>query len=339
MKDSIDYKKAGVDIKAGEKAVDLIKPLAKNTFSKDVVTDIGSFGALFKLDLSRWTKPILVSSTDSVGTKVHIANMLQKWDTLGQDIVNHCVNDILTQGAYPLFFLDYIGIGKVLPRHIQEIVKGLTQACKENDCALIGGELAEMPSLYSDDDFDLVGTIIGCVNEDKVISGKTISDSDILLGFPSTGLHTNGYTLARKIVFDIMQLKPGSFIEDLHSTIAEVLLAVHKSYYPILQPYIENKIIKGLAHITGGGIPGNLKRIIPGGFSAVVQKDSWEIPPLFEMLQKGGNVHIDEMYRAFNMGIGMIAIVDEEHADIIIEGTDAMIIGSIEKGKKKVVLQ
>jgi len=335
----MDYKKAGVDISAGEKAVDLIKPLAKSTFSQNVVMDIGSFGSLFKLDLSKWKQPILVSSTDSVGTKVQVANLAQKWGTVGQDIVNHCVNDILTQGAYPLFFLDYIGIGKVIPRHVEEIVKGLALACRENDCALIGGELAEMPSLYQKDDFDLVGTIVGCVDEKNTISGKTISEGDMLLGFSSTGLHTNGYTLARKIVFDLLKLKPDSYIDELGKPVAEALLAVHKSYYPILKPFIDRHVIKGLTHITGGGIPGNLKRIIPDGISAIVKKDSWNIPPLFKLLQQGGQVEENEMYRAFNMGIGMIAVVTEKNANQMLNQTDAKVIGTIIKGKQKVVLQ
>ncbi len=334
----MNYKKAGVDISAGEKAVELIKPLAKSTFSKNVVMDIGSFGALFKLDLSKWKQPILASSTDSVGSKVQVANLAQKWDTVGQDIVNHCVNDILTQGAFPLFFLDYIGIGKVIPQHVEKIMKGLSLACRENDCALIGGELAEMPSLYQKDDFDLVGTIIGCVDEENAISGKTISDSDVLLGFSSTGLHTNGYTLARKIVFDLLKLKPDSYINELGKTIAEALLAVHRSYYPILKPFIDKRIIKGLAHITGGGIPGNLKRIIPGGMSAIVKKTSWEVPPLFNFLQQEGQVDEDEMYRAFNMGIGMIAVVNKLEANTILEQTDAHVIGTIIKGVQKVVI-
>lgn len=335
----MDYKKAGVDISAGEKAVDLIKPLAKSTFSKNVVMDIGSFGALFKLDLSKWKQPILVSSTDSVGSKVQVANLAQKWDTVGQDIVNHCVNDILAQGAYPLFFLDYIGIGKVIPQHVQEIVKGLALACRQNDCALIGGELAEMPSLYQKDDFDLVGTIVGCVDEENIISGKTISKGDVLLGFSSTGIHTNGYTLARKIVFDMMKLKPDSYIKELEKTLAEALLAVHRSYYPVLKSFIDIHIIKGLAHITGGGIPGNLKRIIPDGKSAIIRKDSWNVPAIFRFLQQGERVEEAEMYRAFNMGIGMIAVVNEENANEILEQTDAKVIGTIIQGEQKVVLQ
>lgn len=339
MNDKIDYKKAGVDISAGEKAVELIKPLAKSTFSRNVVTDIGSFGALFKLDLTKWKQPILVSSTDSVGSKVQVANLAQKWDTVGQDIVNHCVNDILTQGAYPLFFLDYIGIGKVVPEHVEDIVKGIALACRENDCSLIGGELAEMPSLYQKDDFDLVGTIVGCVDEKNAISGKTISDGDVLLGFSSTGLHTNGYSLARKIMFDILNLKPDSYINELGKPVAEALLAVHRSYYPILKPFIDEHIIKGLAHITGGGIPGNLKRIIHKGMSAIVTKNSWEVPALFRFLQQGEQVEEAEMYRTFNMGIGMIAVVNEENVNQILKKTDAKVIGTIIKGKQKVVLQ
>ncbi len=339
MNNKINYKKAGVDISAAEKAVELIKPLAKSTFSRNVVTDIGSFGALFKLDLTKWKQPILVSSTDSVGSKVQVANLAQKWDTVGQDIVNHCVNDILTQGAYPLFFLDYIGIGKVIPKHVEEIMIGLALACRENDCALIGGELAEMPSLYQKDDFDLVGTIVGCVDEENAISGKTISDGDVLLGFSSTGLHTNGYTLARKIMFDILNLKPDSYINELGKPVAEALLAVHRSYYTVLEPFIDQHIIKGLAHITGGGIPGNLKRIIPGGMSAIVKKDSWNVPAIFRFLQQGEQVEEAEMYRTFNMGIGIIAVVNEENVNQILKQTDAKVIGTIIKGKQKVLLQ
>ena len=338
MKEKIDYKKAGVDIGAGEKAVDLIKPLAKSTFSKDVITDIGSFGALFKLDLSQWTHPVLVASTDSVGTKVQVANLAQKWNTVGQDIVNHCVDDILTQGAYPLFFLDYIGISKVEPPHVEEIVKGIAFACKQNNCALIGGELAEMPSLYQNDDFDLVGTIVGCVDQNRAISGNTISEGDVLLGFPSTGLHTNGYSLARKIIFEVLNLEPDSYVNELGTTISEALLAVHRSYYPLLKTFLELDQIKGLAHITGGGIPGNLRRIIPEGISAVVTKSSWDVPPLFTFLQHGGHVDEDEMYRAFNMGIGMIAVVNEENTDVILRNSDAKIIGTIKTGTQKVVL-
>ncbi|HEX38138.1 MAG TPA: phosphoribosylformylglycinamidine cyclo-ligase [Candidatus Cloacimonetes bacterium] len=338
MKNKLDYKKAGVDIDAGEKAVELIKPLAKSTFTKNVVADIGSFGAMYKLDLHRWSHPILVSSTDSVGTKVHIANMMNKWDTVGQDIVNHCVNDILTQGAFPLFFLDYIGIGKVVPEHVQEIVRGISIACKENECTLIGGELAEMPSLYKVGDFDLVGTIVGCVEEDNVISGSEIYAGDILLGFSSTGLHTNGYTLARKIVFELMELNPDSYIDELQDTIGEVLLTVHRSYYMELKSFILQRKLKGIAHITGGGIKGNLKRIIPDGLTAVIDTTAWDIPPLFSLLQKGGNVETDEMFRAFNMGIGLIVVVDQAHVQDVLDDSDAFVIGSIKNGEEKVQL-
>jgi len=339
MKETVDYKKAGVDIKAGEQAVDCIKPLAKSTFSKNVITDIGTFGALYKLDLNHWKSPILVSSTDSVGTKVHIANMMQEWNTVGQDIVNHCVNDILTQGAFPLFFLDYIGIGKVVPKHIEEIVKGLAIACKENECALIGGELAEMPSLYKENDFDLVGTIIGGVEQTNVISGNEISEGDILLGFPSTGLHTNGYTLARHIIFDIMRLQHDTYIQELQTSIGSALLAVHRSYYSLLKPFILQRMIHGIAHITGGGIEGNLKRIIPDGLSANVQKTAWKVPQLFRFLQDGGNIEEAEMYRTFNMGIGTIVLTDEDSGRKILEKTNAQLIGSITHGDRKVLLK
>lgn len=338
MKKQLDYKNSGVDISAGEKAVRFIKPLARKTFNRNVLTEIGSFGALYRLDLKKWNKPVFVSSTDSVGTKILIAKMANKFDTIGQDLVNHCVNDILTQGAKPLYFLDYIGVGKLNPENIKEIVKGLSNACKENEFALIGGEIAEMPSIYQTDDFDLVGTIVGCVEEDKIITGKNISQDDIILGFPSNGLHTNGYSLARKILFEKLNLKIDSFIIEIGNNLSEAFLSIHKSYLHTLIKFIINKKIKGLAHITGGGIPGNLKRIIPDNFSAVIDTKAWNIPDIFNFLKKAGNVDIIEMFHVFNMGIGMIAIVNKTDSDEIISQTDAKRIGKIEIGGQKVII-
>ena len=336
MTNKTDYKNSGVDIVAGEKAVNFIKPLAKKTFDKNVLTEIGSFGALYRLDLNEWNKPIIVSSTDSVGTKVLIAKETNKFDTIGQDLVNHCVNDILTQGAKPLFFLDYIGIGKLNPENIREIVIGLSKSCLENELALIGGEIAEMPGIYQTDDFDLVGTIVGCVEEDRIITGKSICEDDIILGFPSNGLHTNGYSLARNILFEKLNLKIDSYIDEIGKTLHEAFLSIHKSYLHTLIHFIDNKKIKGLAHITGGGIPGNLKRIIPDNLSAVIDTNKWRIPEIFNFLQESGNVDIKEMFHVFNMGIGMIAIVNKTDSEEIISKTEAIKIGKIEKGGQKV---
>ncbi|MBC8525969.1 MAG: phosphoribosylformylglycinamidine cyclo-ligase [Candidatus Cloacimonetes bacterium] len=333
----ITYKNSGVNIIAGEKTVQKIKPLIKKTFDKNVLTDIGSFGALYHLDLKKWQNPVLVSSIDGVGTKILLAKLANKFDTIGQDLVNHCVNDILTQGATPLFFLDYIGVGILKSENITEIVKGLAKACQENNVALIGGEMAEMPDVYHNDDFDLAGTIVGCVEKDKIITGKNIKHGDILLGFPSTGLHTNGYSLARKILFEKLNLNIDSQISELNKTVSEAFLTIHKSYLTTLTVFIKEKQIKGLAHITGGGIPGNLKRIIPDGLSAVIDTNLWKIPTIFTFLQKAGNIDIKEMFNVFNMGIGMIAVVDRDNEKQIISKTDAVKIGIIEKGEQKVI--
>jgi phosphoribosylformylglycinamidine cyclo-ligase len=338
MSEKINYKNSGVDIKSGERAVNLIKPFAKRTFNKNVITELGSFGALYRLNLRKWHNPILVSSTDGVGTKILLAKMAKKYNTIGQDLVNHCVNDILTQGATPLFFLDYIGVGVLNLKNIAKIVKGLAKACQKNEMALIGGEMAEMPSLYQPEDFDLVGTIVGCVEEDKIITGKHIREGDIVLGFPSTGLHTNGYSLARKIILEKLHLKIDSFISELNMRADEAFLSIHKSYLSTLRDVIHAGKIKGLAHITGGGIPGNLKRIIPDRLTAVIDANSWKIPKIFTFLQQAGNVDVKEMFNVFNMGIGMIAVVDKDDAGQIISQTDGFKIGIIERGKQKVII-
>ena len=335
---NITYKNSGVNIIAGEKTVQKIKPLIKKTFDKNVLTDIGSFGALYHLDLKKWQNPVLVSSIDGVGTKILLAKMANRFDTIGQDIVNHCVNDILTQGPTPLFFLDYIGVGILKPENITEIVKGLAKACQENNVALIGGEMAEMPDIYHNDDFDLAGTIVGCVEKEKIITGKNIKQGDIVLGFPSTGLHTNGYSLARKILFEKLNLNIDSQISELNKTVSEAFLTIHKSYLTTLIDFIQAKQFNGLAHITGGGIPGNLKRIIPDGLSAVIYTNLWKIPKIFTFLQQAGNINIKEMFNVFNMGIGMIAVVDKDNEKQIISKTDAVKIGIIKRSSQKVVI-
>ncbi|MEA2103679.1 MAG: phosphoribosylformylglycinamidine cyclo-ligase [Candidatus Cloacimonadota bacterium] len=337
MKAKISYKNSGVDITAGEKTVDLIKPIAKKTFGKNVVTDLGAFGGLYRFDRSKYKDPLLVSSTDGIGTKSIIAKNAKKFDTVGQDLVNHCVDDILTLGATPLFFLDYIGVGKLLPENVAEIVSGLAKACRENRLALIGGETAEMPDIYSGDDFDLVGTIIGVVDSGKSITGEDIQKGDKLIGFSSTGLHTNGYSLARKIVFEKLQLRVDSYVKELGQNIGDALLTIHKSYYNELIGFISEKKINGLAHITGGGIPGNLKRIITDGFSAEVDKSLWKIPSIFRFLQDAGNVSEKEMFSTFNMGIGMIAIVSKNNVDEILRKTNGFQIGEIILGNEEKV--
>jgi phosphoribosylformylglycinamidine cyclo-ligase len=328
---SDDYRQAGVDIEAGEEAVRRIKPLVRRTFGTNVLSSLGSFGGLFALDTNRWKHPVLVSSTDGVGTKLLVARMCERYDTVGRDLVNHCVDDIFVQGAHPLFFLDYIGVGKLSPERIEQIVEGMTNACIDNDTALIGGEMAEMPGIYREDDFDLVGTIVGVVEWEKVITGAKIKAGDTVLGYVSTGLHTNGFSLARKIIFERLGLKPSDLLPGTGQTIGDALLAVHKSYFPLLRDYTDR--VHGMAHITGGGIPGNLKRIIPDGLVAEIDAESWTIPPLFAFLGEGGKVERTEMYRAFNMGIGFIVVASPDEAEAIAVETGGITIGRIARAQ------
>lgn len=325
----MDYKSAGVDIEAGEEAVNRIKPLVKETFNKNVLSEIGGFGGLYQVDLTTWKEPVLVSSADGVGTKLIIARMAGIYDTVGQDLVNHCVNDIFVQGAIPQFFLDYVGVGKLNPQIMEDIIRGFATACKENEMALIGGEMAEMPGIYAEDDFDLAGTIIGMIEKKDIITGANIVANDVLLGFPSTGLHTNGYSLARRILFDKMKLKVDSLVPDVNQTVAEVMLKIHKSYFPILREWAKPDLIHGMAHITGGGIPGNLARVIPANLTAVVNCQSWETPLIYQTMLKHGNLAEAEAYRAFNMGIGMIIATSEAVAAEIMTKTDAIKVGYV----------
>lgn len=325
----MDYKSAGVDIDAGEDAVNRIKPLVKETFNKNVLSEIGGFGGLYQVDLTTWKEPVLVSSADGVGTKLIIARMAGIYDTVGQDLVNHCVNDIFVQGAIPQFFLDYVGVGKLNPQIMEDIIRGFAKACKENEMALIGGEMAEMPGIYAEDDFDLAGTIIGMIEKKDIITGANIAANDVLLGFPSTGLHTNGYSLARRILFDKMKLKVDSLVPEVNQTVAEVMLKVHKSYFPVLREWAKPDLIHGMAHITGGGIPGNLARVMPANLTAVINCQSWETPMIYQTMLKYGNLAEAEAYRAFNMGIGMIIATSEAIATEIMTKTDAIKIGYV----------
>lgn len=327
--EKVNYKDSGVNIEAGEKAVNRIKPIVKSTFNKNVLTNIGGFGGLYALDLKKWKEPILVSSVDGVGTKLIIAQKSGIFDTVGQDLVNHCVDDIFVMGATPQYFLDYIGVGELNPKNIEDIISGFAKACRENGLSLIGGEMAEMPGIYKKEDFDLAGTIVGLVEKKNIITGEKIVAGDVVIGFKSTGLHTNGYSLARKIIFEKLNYSVDTVIPTLNKTVAEAFLTVHKSYYPILKNWVTPGKIHGMAHITGGGIPGNLKRSIPDGLMAEIDCSKWERPEIFKFLEKEGNVDSYEMYRAFNMGIGFNVITSEGIAEEIMKETDGILIGRI----------
>jgi phosphoribosylformylglycinamidine cyclo-ligase len=302
------YRQAGVDIDVGNETVRRIKALARPTFTPAVLSDIGSFGGLFRLDRDRYQNPVLVSSTDGVGTKLKVAFMTGRHDTVGADLVNHCVNDILVQGADPLFFLDYLATGRLSPTVAEQVVSGVARACRENGCALVGGETAEMPGFYADGEYDIAGFIVGIVEHDKIIDGRAIVPGDALIGLPSAGLHTNGYSMARHVLFEVAGYKVDTFVRELGTAVGEVLLAPHRSYLNIARPIIERGWVKGLAHITGGGITENLPRILPRGCGAEVDPAAWSVPPIFALLQRHGNIQRDEMFRTFNMGIGLIVV-------------------------------
>jgi len=325
------YREAGVDIDEGNRAVNRIKDIVKTTFNKNVVTGIGLFGGLFKFEKEKYKEPVLVSSTDGVGTKVMIAASVGKFDTIGQCLVNHCVNDILTCGARPLFFLDYIGIGKLLPEYIEEIVSGLAIACRQNGCVLIGGEMAEMPDVYGREKFDLVGTIVGVVEREELLYGK-VREGDVLIGLRSSGLHTNGYTLARKVLLEKFALE--EYIDELGCVLGEELLRVHRSYLGPVSGLLERGLVRGMSHITGGGIVGNTRRILPEGLRIEVDWDAWEWPPIFKLIRDAGNVPEDEMRRVFNLGIGFVIICDKNDIDEVFEclqgeSEDPVLIGSV----------
>ncbi len=327
------YKSAGVDINAGDETVNRIKKFAKSTFNNNVLSDIGLFGAFYKPDLSGMEEPVLVSSVDGVGTKLKIAFAMDTHDTVGQDLVNHCVNDIAVCGATPLFFMDYLAFGKLNPDVASDIIKGFSIACKENNCALIGGETAEMPGLYDEKEYDMSGTIVGIVDRNKIIDGKTITKGDVLIGFQSNGLHTNGYSLARKIL--LSKYKPDEKINELGSTLGEELLRVHKSYLKLINALKEKTEVKGFSHITGGGIVGNTIRILPENLKLKIDWNSWEPLPVFDLIQKTGNVDAEEMRKVFNMGIGLIAIVSKDKQNEVTKiaeelGEEYFVIGEVE---------
>ncbi len=303
----IRYKDAGVNISEGARAVSLIARQARTTFTRDVLTAIGSFGAGFRL--SGWKEPVLVSSADGVGTKLKIAFLTGRHDTVGQDLVNHCVNDIMVQGATPLFFLDYFAVGKLEAQVAGEVARGLAQACRENGCALIGGETAEMPGLYAPGEYDLAGFIVGAVERKQLLTGSKIRAGDALLALPSTGLHTNGYSLARKLLFEVAGYGANTHLPELGCTVGDELLKVHRSYARAIRTLTEARLLKGAAHITGGGITDNTPRMLPDGLAAEIELDSWQIPPVYKLLRRLGRIPVNDFRRTFNLGVGMILAV------------------------------
>ena len=339
------YAAAGVDISSGDRAKQRIKMLARKTFNKHVLSEIGGFGGLFALDLEKFPQPVLVSSTDGVGTKLKVAFELGIHHTVGADLVNHCVNDIAVQGATPLFFLDYLATGKLREQDsetVATVVRGLSEACRANGCALIGGETAQMPGFYADGEYELAGTIVGCVNRPDIITGEGIQIGDVLIGLPSNGLHTNGYSLARKLLFEVAHYGPDQYVNELKDKTGAALMRTHRSYLSVIKKLTAGEgLVRGMAHITGGGITENLPRILPRGTGAVVDLASWTVPPLFEHLQRLGDVEQDEMLRTFNMGIGLIVVVPAEQvkkAKAILNRANERhhMIGRIVRGERRV---
>ena len=311
------YKQAGVNIEAGDEFIKRIKSNVRSTFSKSVLTDIGAFGAFFDARFKGFKSPVLVSSTDGVGTKLKVAIMMNKHDTIGQDLVNHCVNDIAVCGATPLFFLDYFAVGKLNLNVAEQVMNGLVKACKENNCSLIGGVTAEMPGIYKKDDYDLAGTIVGVVERKKILSGNKVKAGDVVIGLPSTGLHTNGYSLARKIL--LQHFTVDKYIPELKKTFGEALLTVHRSYLKPIQTILQIEGVHALAHITGGGIVGNTSRVIPKSLSLSVNWQAWKRPFIFQLIQKTCNVPEEDMRRTFNLGIGLVVITSKNKTDNLIQ--------------------
>ena len=337
MNNSISYADAGVSIDNANLAVAKIREYARSTFNERTLTEIGSFGGMFSAAFPQMSEPILVASADGVGTKLKLAFDTGIHNTVGADLVNHCVNDILVQGARPLFFLDYFATGKLEPDVTASVVEGMARACRENGCVLLGGETAEMPSMYADGEYDLAGFIVGVVDKPKVIDGKSITPGDIVLGIPSTGLQTNGYSLARKLFFEVGGYIPDSYVEELGTTVGEALLATHASFLPQIDPLLDSGVIKGLVHITGGGFLENIPRILPESVSVEINRGTWPELPIFGMMQRLGNVSNHEMFRTFNMGIGMIVVCSASDKEMIADRLkDCYEIGHVTSGKASV---
>lgn len=340
---SLTYKDAGVDKEAGYKEVELIKGMIKKTHIEGVLSDIGGFAGLFQLDIKSYEEPVLVSGTDGVGTKLRLAFMMDKHDTIGEDCVAMCANDILCQGAKPLFFLDYIATGKLIPEKMASIVEGVSNGCIKAGCALIGGETAEMPGFYKDDEYDVAGFCVGVVDKKKIIDGSTITEGDYILGLPSSGVHSNGFSLVRKIVFDKEKMEVNHYIEELGMTIGEELLKPTRIYTKPVYDLVQRFNIKGLSHITGGGFYENIPRMLPKGLTAHINTGKIKTPTIFKLLEKWGGIALDEMYGTFNMGIGMVMAVDKEELNHITKYLEEIeeefvILGEVKKGDEGVVL-
>lgn len=334
------YQEAGVDINAGNRAVELMKADVKRTFRPEVLTDIGSFAGLFALNNQKYAEPVLVSGTDGVGTKLRLAQMMDRHDTIGIDAVAMCVNDILVCGAEPLFFLDYIAVGKLEPERVAAIVRGVAEGCLQAGCALVGGETAEMPGFYGEDEYDIAGFAVGVADKKKILTGADIATGDVLIGLPSTGVHSNGFSLARRIFFDAGGYRPEQYFAELGQTLGEALLTPTKIYVKEVLPLVQRGLIKGMAHITGGGLVENIPRVLPAGISVEIERDSWPVPPIFPLMQRLGGVDFLEMHRVFNMGVGMVLIAAKANADAILAALpQAHIIGQAVPGAREVIFR
>ncbi|HEV8368502.1 MAG TPA: phosphoribosylformylglycinamidine cyclo-ligase [Pyrinomonadaceae bacterium] len=343
MTKPISYRDSGVDIDAATRATDRIKELARTTFNQRTLSEIGSFGGMFDGAFPNLARPVLVASADGVGTKLKIAFATGIHNTVGRDLVNHCVNDILVQGARPLFFLDYIATGKLSTDVVASVIEGITDGCRSNGCVLLGGETAEMPGFYAAGEYDIAGFIVGVVDREKIIDGKSIKAGDVLLALPSVGLHTNGYSLARKLFFDVAGYTPDTELPEVQMTVGEALLQTHLSYLRPLEALLDKGTIKGLAHITGGGLTDNIPRILPRGTAVKIQKDSWPVLPIYELMRAIGNVSDSEMYRTFNMGVGMVIVCAPENRQAIKDqlesgGERCYTIGEVVEGNREVTI-
>jgi phosphoribosylformylglycinamidine cyclo-ligase len=339
---TLTYADAGVDIDRANRTKKRIKYLAQKTFTKGVLSEIGGFGGLFSIDKTKYLDPVLVSSVDGVGTKLKVAFEMKMHYTVGADLVNHCVNDIAVQGATPLFFMDYLAASKLDPEITERVIEGLAEACKHNGCALIGGETAEMPGFYAAGEYDLAGFIIGVVERERIIDGKNVQVGDVILGLPSTGLHTNGYSLARKLFFEVAGYTADTYVNELKGKVGNELMQTHRSYWPMIKKLLASDCVSAMAHITGGGITENLPRVLPRGTAAIIEVGTWPLLPIFEHLQRLGNVPQAEMLRTFNMGLGMLLVVPAakfKKAQTVLEkaGEKAHTIGRIVKGDRKVL--
>lgn len=340
----LSYRDAGVDIEAGNQAVEDIKDVVKSTYRPEVIGDLGGFGGLFALNTAKYKEPVLVSGTDGVGTKLQIAFMTGKHDTIGQDAVAMCVNDILAQGAEPLFFLDYLAVGKLSPDQVKEVVTGVASACRESGCALIGGETAEMAGFYKEGEYDIAGFCVGIVERSNFLPKKDMVPGDVLIGIPSSGIHSNGFSLVRKICFDHKEMTTETWIPELESSLGDALLVPTRLYPRLVLPLIEKYPIKGIVHITGGGFYDNIPRILPDHVGVKISQNSWPIPKIFSLLQEWGNVEGREMFRTFNMGVGMMMVASKEEAEVVLQalkdqGEAAYIIGEIIPGEKNVLIE